>query len=190
MLSSTACSCDFDKLGISHAFIISRPHFEFYAYALLCLLNFHAQSNYASHYVLYLVQDDYFELNGPLKKIDSYRSSSSELAFSSGVSSAAGSRTRSIEEFKLESVKSYLTSQDEEDYFDYIKPVRAYSMGSRPPPKDGGYKSLKSLRALNATGDRQLQCTSTAMCDPQSRVRSLSMGSQNARVRSSNFRNK
>ena len=51
------------------------------------------------------------------------------------------------EEFPLERVKSYLSPSDEES-FDIIKPVRAYSMGSRPQTS-----SIRPVRA-NSVGSR------------------------------------
>ncbi|XP_074597533.1 insulin receptor substrate 1 chico [Brevipalpus obovatus] len=115
----------------------------------------------------------------------------------------SSSRTRSIEEFKPDSVKSYLSSQDEEEYsfFDYIKPVRAYSMGSRPPPRDAhlnpsgpcsssSSSSIKSHRPRTntlGTNPSERSHPNTAKSDHQSRVRSLSMGSQNARVQASSL---
>ena len=87
------------------------------------------------------------------------------------------------QEFRLEKVKSYFSPSEEETSYDYIKPVRAYSMGSRPLPREGNINSkLHVLQGYpcSSKADNQLYSYSNiTKCDPQTRVRSFSMDSQN-----------
>jgi hypothetical protein len=80
------------------------------------------------------------------------------------------------EEYHLEKVKSYFSPAEENDSLDYIKPVRAYSIGSRPQ-----IKTNVSISSKMNSKSRQLG-TQTPEEIEETRIRAFSMGSHaNAR---------
>lgn len=84
--------------------------------------------------------------------LPSRKDSSSKLS-DTAVSSPSSTN---LEDFPLDKVKSFLADADDGSFDSYIRPVRAYSMGSRPQPK-------KSHLSLQVDG---------------SRIRAYSVGSQ------------
>jgi hypothetical protein len=80
------------------------------------------------------------------------------------------------EEYHLEKVKSYFSPTEENDSLDYIKPVRAYSIGSRPQ-----IKTNVSISSKMNSKSRQLGTQTPEEVD-ETRIRAFSMGSHaNAR---------
>ncbi len=80
------------------------------------------------------------------------------------------------EEYHLEKVKSYFSPTEENDSLDYIKPVRAYSTGSRPQ-----IKTNVSISSKMNSKSRQLGTQTPEEVD-ETRIRAFSMGSHaNAR---------
>ena len=82
------------------------------------------------------------------------------------------------EEYHLDKVKSYFAPLDENDSFDFMPPVRAYSIGSQPK------SNIKRVSAHSSgRGSRQLPKSGTQTPETESeiRIRAFSMGHANGR---------
>ncbi|RWS06256.1 Insulin receptor substrate 2-B-like protein [Dinothrombium tinctorium] len=118
------------------------------------------------------------------KSIDSGRqlgSSPKPAAFMPSLASTA----RKAEEFRLEKVKSYFMPTEDEESFDFIKPVRSYSMGSRPQTHSRALALSSKLphnHSLSRTSRHPLPGGSSSGSSDNDaiRVRAYSAGSQSA----------